>query len=169
MTMAEGKSRWPGAVMFRWPNTDAYNKLTRGHYRIVTLSPIPLDHRFQSVRGVYGWEPSLLDARWRWLSDDALIRIFPRKRIPAVAVRLALDPAAPFPSNTVTVSVNGGSGKTVEIARGAGQRVEVPVPTNQPAEIAIRSARAWVPGGGAVGGDNRRLAVQLLAVERIAR
>ena len=35
--------------MFRWPNTDAYNKLTRGHYRIVTLSPIPLGHRFQSV------------------------------------------------------------------------------------------------------------------------
>ncbi|HEY4593436.1 MAG TPA: hypothetical protein VIJ61_13560, partial [Thermoanaerobaculia bacterium] len=138
---------------------------TRGHYRIVTLSPIPLDHRFQSVRGVYGWEPALLDARWRWLSDDALIRIFPRKWNTAVAVRLALDPAAPFPSNTVIVSVNGGPGKTVEIARGAGQAVEVPVPTNQPIEIAIRSARAWVPAGG----DHRRLAVQLLAVERLAR
>ncbi|HEY2295827.1 MAG TPA: glycosyltransferase family 39 protein [Thermoanaerobaculia bacterium] len=163
--LAEGKSRWPGAVMFRWPNTDAYNKLTRGHYRIVTLSPIPLGHRFQIVRGVYGWEPSLLDARWRWLSDDALIRIFPRKWIPAVAVRLALDPAAPFPSNTVTVSVDGGPGRTVEIARGAGQTVEAPVPANQPVEIAIRSARAWVPGGG----DKRRLAVQLLAVERLAR
>lgn len=163
--LAEGKSRWPGAVMFRWPNTDAYNKLTRGHYRIVTLSPIPLDHRFQSVRGVYGWEPSLLDARWRWLSDDALIRIFPRKWIPAVAVRLALDPAAPFPSNTVTVSVDGGPGRTVEIARGTGQTVEAPVPANQPVEIAIHSARAWVPGGG----DDRRLAVQLLAVERLAR
>jgi hypothetical protein len=163
--LAEGKSRWPGAVMFRWPNTDAYNKLTRGHYRIVTLSPIPLDHRFQSVRGVYGWEPTLLDARWRWLSDDALLRIFSRKAVGAVAVRLALDASAPFPSNTVTVSVNGSPGKTVEIARGSGQAVEVPVPTNQPIEIAIRSARAWVPGGG----DDRRLAVQLLAVERIAR
>jgi hypothetical protein len=84
-------------------------------------------------------------------------------------VWLALDPTAPFPANTVTVSVNGGPGKTVEIARGAGQRVEVPVPTNQPVEIAIRSARVWVPGGGAGGGDKRRLAVQLLAVERIAR
>ncbi|PYQ59575.1 MAG: hypothetical protein DMF53_18560 [Acidobacteria bacterium] len=163
--LAEGESRWPGAVTFRWPASDAYHKLTRDHYRVVSLSPIPLDHRFQSVRGVYGWEPALLDARWRWLSDDALIRIFPRKWMPAVAVRLALDPAAPFPSNTVTVSVNGVPAKTVEIARGAGQRVEVPVPTNQPIEIAVRSARAWVPGGG----DPRRLAVQLLAVERLAR
>ncbi|HSU83338.1 MAG TPA: glycosyltransferase family 39 protein [Thermoanaerobaculia bacterium] len=163
--LAEGESRWPGAVTFRWPASDAYHKLTRDHYRVVSLSPIPLDHRFQSVRGVYGWEPALLDARWRWLSDDAILRIFPRKAIGAVVLRLALDASAPFPSNTVTVSVNGSPGKTVEIARGAGQAVEVPVPTNQPIEIAVRSARAWVPGGG----DPRRLAVQLLAVERIAR
>ena len=163
--LAEGESRWPGAVTFRWPASDAYHKLTRDHYRVISLSPIPLDHRFQSVRGVYGWEPALLDARWRWLSDDAILRIFPRKAIGAVVLRLALDASAPFPSNTVTVSVNGSPGKTVEIARGAGQAVEVPVPTNQPIEIAVRSARAWVPGGG----DPRRLAVQLLAVERIAR
>jgi hypothetical protein len=163
--LAEGESRWPGAVTFRWPASDAYHKLTRDHYRVVSLSPIPLDHRFQSVRGVYGWEPALLDARWRWLSDDAVLRIFPRKATGAVVLRLALDASAPFPANTVTVSVNGAPGKTVEIARGTGQAVEVPVPTNQPIEIAIRSARAWVPGGG----DPRRLAVQLLAVERIAR
>jgi hypothetical protein len=162
--LAEGESRWPGAVTFRWPASDAYHKLTRDHYRVVSLSPIPLDHRFQSVRGVYGWEPSLLDARWRWLSDDAVLRIFPRKWTTAVAVRLALDPAAPCPANTVTLSVNGVPEKTVEIARGTGAAVQLPVPTNQPIEIAIRSARAWVPGG-----DNRRLAVQLLAVERIAR
>jgi dolichyl-phosphate-mannose-protein mannosyltransferase len=163
--LAEGESRWPGAVTFRWPASDAYHKLTRDHYRVVSLSPIPLDHRFQSVRGVYGWEPALLDARWRWLSDDAVLRIFPRKATGAVVLRLALDASAPFPANTVTVSVNGSPVRTVEIARGAGQGVEVPVPTNQPIEIAIRSARAWVPGGG----DPRRLAVQLLAVERIAR
>jgi hypothetical protein len=163
--LAEGKSRWPGAVTFRWPNTDAYNKLTRGHYRIVTLSPIPLDHRFQSVRGIYNWEPSLLDARWRWLSDDALLRIFPRKAVHTAVLRLRLDPAAPFSSNTVTVSVNGTPARTVEIARGTAQGVEVPIPCHRAIEIGVRSARAWVPGGG----DPRRLAVQLLAVERIAR
>jgi hypothetical protein len=163
--LAEGKSRCPGAVIFRWPNTDAYNKLTRGHYRIVSLVPIPLDHRFHSVRGIYNWEPSLVNARWRWLSDDAALRIFPRKWVGAVALRLRLDLAAPFPANTVTVSVNGAPAKTVEIARGVERSVEVPVPTDGPIEIAVRSARTWVPGGG----DDRRLAVQLLAVERIAR
>jgi hypothetical protein len=163
---AEGESRWPGAMTFRWPYSDAYRKLTRDHYRVVSLSPIPLDHRFQSVRGVYGWEPSLLDARWRWLGPDAALRIFPRKAaISAVTLRLALDAAAPFPSNTVAMSINGSPGETVEIARGAAAAVEIPVTTNQPIEIALRSARSFVPPGG----NPRRLAVQLLAVERIAR
>ena len=39
--LAEGESRWPGAVTFRWPDSDAYRKLTRNHYRVVSLSPIP--------------------------------------------------------------------------------------------------------------------------------
>jgi hypothetical protein len=162
---AEGESRWPGAVTFRWPESDAYHKLTRDHYRVVSLSPIPLDHRFQSVRGVYAWEPSLLDPRWRWLDADAILRIFPRRTTRAVVVRLGLDLSAPFPSNTVTVSINGDPGKTVEIARGTGQEVELPLPTNRLIEIEIRSARSFVPEGA----PPRRLAVQLLAVERIAR
>lgn len=163
--LAEGESRWPGAVTFRWPESDAYRKLTRDHYRVVSLSPIPLDRRFQSVRGVYGWEPTLLDARWRWLDADAAIRIFPRRTTRAVIVRLGLDLSAPFPANTVTLSVDDGPGRTVEIARGTGQEVELPIPPNQPVEITLKSTRSFVPGGG----DSRRLAVQLLAVERIAR
>jgi hypothetical protein len=163
--LAEGRTHLPGAMFFRWPNTDAYNKLTRSHYRIVSLIPIPLGHRFQAVRGIYNWEPSLLDARWRWLSDDAALRIFPRKGVRTAILRLRLDPVAPFPSNTVTVSVNGNPAPTVEIARGTVQDLEVRIPCHRSIEIGIRSTRAWVPGGG----DPRRLAVQLLAVERLAR
>ncbi len=163
--LAEGKSRCPGAVTFRWPETDAYNKLTRGHYRVVSLIPIPLDHRFYGVRGTYPWEPSLLDPRWRWLTDDALLQISSHPWVGAVVLRLRLVPAAPFPTSSVTLSVDGAPGKTVEIPRGAERSVELPVPTGQPVEIAIRSSRFWIPGGK----DQRRLAVQLLAVERIAR
>jgi len=163
--LAEGKTHQPGAVFFRWPNTDAYNKLTRSHYRIVSLVPIPLGHRFQTVRGIYNWEPSLLDARWRWLSDDAALRIFPRKGVRTAVLRLRLDPVAPFPANTVAVSVNGNPARTVEIARGTVQDVEIKIPCHRGIEVGIRSARAWTPGGG----DPRRLAVQLLAVERLAR
>jgi hypothetical protein len=166
---AEGESRWPGAVTFRWPESDAYHKLTRDHYRVVSLSPIPLDHRFKSVRGIYGWEPSLLDARWRWLTADAAIQIFPRRSYRAVVVKLGLDRSAPLPANTVTVALAPGSpggtpSITVEIPRGTQRTVELPLPGPGRYEIDIRSARWFVPGAG----DSRRLAVQLLAVERIA-
>jgi hypothetical protein len=162
---AEGESRWPGAVTFRWPDSDPYHKLTRDHYRVVSLSPIPLERRFQSMHGVYGWEPTLLDARWRWLDTDAAVRILPRKAIRAVAVRLGLSPTAPLPANTVTVSIDGAPGQTVEIARGTWRRIELPLSAHGPVEIDIRSARSFVT---MKEGAPRRAAVQLLAVERIA-
>jgi hypothetical protein len=162
---AEGESRWPGAMNFRWPESDAYHKLTRDHYRVVSFSPVPLSRRFQLVRGVYPWEPSLLDARWRWLDADAAIRIFPRQRVRAVVVKLWLDRSAPIPANTVTLSLDGAPGPTVEVPRGAGSSVELPLPGGRPVEIGFHSARSFVPRGM----DSRRLAVQLLAVERIPR
>lgn len=161
--VAEGESRWPGAVTFRWPDSDAYHKLTRDHYRVVSLSPIPLHHRFQSVRGVHRWQPSLLDARYRWLEADAAIRIFPRRTIRKVVVRLGLDRSAPIAANTVTVSMAGAADRTVEIARGTLRDVDFPLATNQPTDIAFRSARSFPAGDG----EPRPLAVQLLAVERI--
>jgi hypothetical protein len=163
---AEGESRWPGAVTFRWPDSDPYHKLTRDHYRVISLSPVALDHRFKSVRGVYGWEPTLLDARWRWLDADAAIRIFPHKWVRAAVLKLGLDPSAPFPANTVTLSIDGVPSKTVEIARGTWQRVELPLPAHRMVEIGIRSAHSFVT---MKDGAPRRDAVQLLAVERIAR
>ena len=163
---AEGESRWPGAVTFRWPDSDPYHKLTRDHYRVISLSPIPLNRRFEIVRGVYGWEPTLLDARWRWLDADAAIRIFPRKKIRAAVVKLGLAPSAPFPANTVTLSIDGVPGQTVEIARGTWRSVELPLPTQRRVEIEIRSARSFVV---MKEGKPRRAAVQLLAVDRIAR
>jgi hypothetical protein len=163
---AEGESRWPGAVTFRWPDSDPYHKLTRDHYRVISLSPIPPDRRFKILRGVYGWEPTLLDARWRWLDADAAIRIFPNREARVAVVKLGLTPSAPILSNTVTLSIGGAPGTTVEIARGIWRRVEIPLPTHGPVEIDIRSARSFVV---VKEGIPRRIAVQLLAVERIAR
>jgi hypothetical protein len=164
--LAEGESRWPGAVNFRWPDSDPYHKLTRDHYRIVSLSPIPPDRRFESERGVYGWEPTLLDARWRWLDAHAAISIFAKKQVRGAVVKLGLAPSVPFPSNTVTLSIGGAPGQTVEIARGTWRRVEIPLPTHGPVEIDIKSSRSFVA---VKEGIPRRVAVQLLAVEPIAR
>lgn len=165
----EGESKWPGAVTFRWPESAAYERLTRNHYRVVSLAPVPLSQRYQIVRGVYGWEPSLQDARWRWLDADAAIRLFHPGAHPRVALLLALAPASPLPANEVTVTVNGVPARTVRITRGSLQRVELDVPPGRPAVIELRAARSFVPAETGSGPDTRRLALQLLAVERLAR
>jgi hypothetical protein len=160
---AEGESTWPGAVTFRWPESDAYGKLTRNHYRIVSLSPIPADARYQVVRGVHPFEPSVQDARWRWLDAEAILRIFPRK-VRTVAVTLGLPAVAPLPSNTVIVSVNGKSITTVELPRGTESRVELPVEPGGRTEIAFHSSRSFTAGA-----DSRHLAVQLRGLKRLPR
>ncbi len=166
--LAEGESRWKGAMNFRWPSSDAYRRLTRNHYRVVSLSPVPPNYRFQVVRGVYRWEPTIRDARWRWMDADAAILLFP-KGIRAIAVTLGLDASAPLPSNSVTVSVNGAPAAALEIPRGASRRIELPRLACGPCEIGFRSARSFVPAAAESAPEARRLAVQLLAVERIAR
>lgn len=108
-------------------------------------------------------------AKWRWMGPDAAIRVFPRGTR-AFAVNLALHRSSPLPSNSVSVSVNGVPAATVEIVRGTNRRIEVPRPAGPgPLEIGFRSARSFIPANADSGADARRLAVQLLAVERIAR
>lgn len=162
--LAEGESTWPGAVAFRWPDSDAYRRLTRNHYRVVSLSPIPAGWRFEAVRGVHGWEPSFQEAKWRWLDADAALLLYPRGSR-AVTVTLGLDAVAPLASNSVTLSVNGVPAATVEVARGAGRTVELPLPSSKTAsaEIGFHSARSFEAP------DGRHLAVQLLALERVPR
>jgi len=165
--LAEGESGWKGAVTFRWPRSDAYRRLTRNHYRVVSLSPITPGSRFQVVRGVYDWEPNIRRAKWRWMDADAAIRLLPRGTR-AIAVTLGLDRSAPLPSNSVTVLVNGAPAATLEIARGTSRRLELPRPAaGGLMEIGFRSSRSFVPAGGSPKADTRRLAIQLLAVERI--
>ena len=146
--LAEGESRWPGAVTFRWPDSDAYRKLTRDHYRVVSLSPIPLRPPLpERARRLRAGSRACSTPRWRWLERRRRrSAIFPRRTIRAVVVRLALDRSAPLPANTVTVSIDGAAGRTVEIARGALARTSsCPSAADQPVEIAFRSARSFVP------------------------
>src|SRR5207245_1699031 len=63
------------AKVFAWPESDAYGKLTRNHYRVVTLEPIPPTERYLPVTGVYPLERTVAGDAWRWLARDALIRL----------------------------------------------------------------------------------------------
>lgn len=140
--LAEGESAWAEALTFRWPASDAYRRVTRNHYRVVSLSPVPAGRRFQILRGVSGWGPDgdVRRAEWRWMDADAAIRIFPRGARAAV-VTLGLDRSSPLPSSQVAVSVNGSPAARAEIARGTRQRIEVALPAAKlaPVEIAFRS------------------------------
>lgn len=137
--LAEGEGGWEGALTFRWPDSKAYRRVTRNHYRVVSLSPVPASRRFQILRGVSGWGPDgdVRRARWRWMDADAAIRIFPR-RARAAFVTLGLDPSGRGPA-TVEISVNGAPAARVELARGVRKRVEVALPSAKAVEIAFRS------------------------------
>jgi hypothetical protein len=141
--LAEGGSGWKGAITFGWRDCQAYWKVTRSHYRVVSLSPVPPGRRFQILRGVSGWGPDgdVRRAQWRWMDAEAAVRIYPHRARTAM-VLLGLSPSSPQPSGTVEVSVNGSPAASVEIPRGARRRVEVALPYEKAVEIAFRSTGA---------------------------
>ena len=163
--LGDGESGWPGAQTFRWPESDAYGKLSRGGlYRVVSLSPIPPGRRYRVERSVHGYEPTAREAQWRWLGPDAAVRVFPAGA-PRAALTLALPGQAPWPSNRVTVEVGGVPAADLEVPRGGRRRVELPLPPENEVEITFRSAASFVPAETGSGPDTRRLAVQLLDLE----
>lgn len=167
--LGNGESGWPGARTFAWPDSDAYGKLSRGGlYRVVSISPLPLERRFDALRGVHAWEPTAREAGYRWLEGDAAIRLVPRT--PRLRVRLRLHSSAPWPSNTVVIAVAGSPAATLEIPRGEEREAVVPLSLAGAADtvdITFRSALSFVPAEAGAGTDRRRLAVQLLEIEQL--
>lgn len=166
--LGEGESGWPGASTFRWPESDAYGKLTRDLYRVVSLSPIPPSRRYLAGRGVHAWEPSLLQPRYRWLGPDAALRLAPAGER-RVELTLAVPDSAPWPSNRVAVTVGGAAAAEVEIPRGERRTLALRLPTTAEVEVGFRSAASFVPAETGGGSDTRRLAVQLVNLELLGR
>jgi hypothetical protein len=165
--LGDGESAWPGTVKFLWPESDPYGKLSRGHLRVISVSPIPPDRWYGAVRGVYAFEPSIRQPLWRWLGPDAAIRLGGSRQ---VRVTLGLPGHAPIASVAVTVAVDGTPVASVDVPRGGRQTVVVPLPAGpETAEISFRSATSFVPAEAGMGPDTRRLSVQLLGVERQGR
>lgn len=159
--IAEGETGWLGARSFYWPESDAYGKLTRDLYRIVSLSPISPGRRYRVERGVFGYEPTAREAAWRWLAPEAAVRLVPAGARELV-LGLTVPTVAPLASNRVTITVNGAQAAAVEIRRGERRTVTVPLPTVGMAEVEVvfRSDASFVPPG-----TPRRLAVQLVGLE----
>lgn len=162
--LGNGDSGWPDVERFAWPESNAYGKLTRDQYRVVTASPIPPARRYQVVRGVYQLEPSAREAAWRWLGPDAAIRVWPAGKR-GLRLVLGLSKVAPLATNPVTVRIDGGAPVGIEVVRGERRTLVVPLPVAATVLVELSSAQSYVPAELKLNADTRRLAVQLLEVE----
>lgn len=162
---ADGYSGLPGAKVFRWTATDAYSKLTRNHYRVVSVAPLPPRHRFAVIKGVHAPERIDQGEEWRWLAPRAELRL-PRIPAQAVLLRLGLPAIYPFEDNMLTISLNGRRAAAVRVDRGKPLVVELPL-SAQGSSITLEAARSFVPADLPDGlhRDTRTLSVQLYDVE----
>jgi hypothetical protein len=157
---ADGERGGAAGVTFRWPDTDAYRKLTRQHYGAVSVIPIPLSQRYVAIEGVHPPERRRDGTAWRWIGARGVIEL-PRQRGSRVRITLRTPPEYPLDGNRVHVN-----GATVDIGRN--QTVNVLVPFAE--RIVIAAERTFIPARipGANNRDARTLSVMLTSVEQLA-
>jgi hypothetical protein len=164
MHLADGGSNVPGAVSFQWPPSDAYGKITRNHYRVISLEPMPSRSRFLPIRGVSAPERTMDGVSWRWLAPEAFLKLPPVTGSKLI-VRMSLSPDAPYDSNRVIVFVDGVERASGLVAR-SGSTMEVPIVGGGAGVVNIRSERSFVPADVIGNQDARRVAVKLLSLEQ---
>lgn len=164
--LADGASDEPGAVSFSWADSDAYSKLTRNHYRVVSLIPVPQTRRYRAVRGVYEPERTAGGKTWRWLAPAAEIAL-PDLDATVVQVRLALPRDYPWESVQVRLRAPPSATVGASVKRGETVRVNIRLPKGRQT-IRIHTARAYVPAEvpSLLQRDRRVLGVMLVDVEQ---
>lgn len=160
---ADGETGSAAGVTFRWPDTDAYRKLTRQHYGAVSVIPLLPSQRFRVVEGVYAPERRRDGAAWRWLGARAVLEL-PDIGASAVRLQFRTPPEYPLASNRVRVRI--GNAEAV-VALGRTETADVVLPRSAQ-RIEIFPERTFVPAEipGANNRDRRTLSVMLTAVEQ---
>jgi hypothetical protein len=154
---ADGERGQAQGQTFRWPDTDAYRKLTRQHYGAVSVIPLPLEQRFRVVEGVYPPERRRDGISWRWIGARGVIEL-PRRGT-HVRIKLRTPPEYPLDRNRIRVN-----DRIVDI--GHDQTVEVVLPYS--GRITFTPERTFIPARipGANNRDARTLSVMLTSVEQ---
>jgi hypothetical protein len=160
---ADGASARPDARVFQWKTSDAYRKLTRNHYRSISIIPLPPQRRFRPIAGVYAQERDRdkEGREWRWLAPAASLQL-PDAPPRTLILTFGLHDDAPIATNEVTVSVNGQPAARARAERGRSTTVKVAVPAGAPT-VSLSSASSFVPAEVPAlrSGDRRHLAVEL--------
>ena len=161
--LADGGSHAPGVQVFSWPECDAYGKLTRNHYRVVTADPVSSRERYAPVGGVYQLERNIAGDEWRWLAPRAAIAL-PRG-FDRVKVTLQLSHDTPYDLNDVIVMVNGKPEAKLTVTKQPASATVDLIPLLPP-EIEFAAGRSFKPAEVLKNRDPRTLAVQLVRVEQ---
>jgi hypothetical protein len=161
--LADGGSHDPDAHTFSWPDSDAYGKMTRNHYRVVTADAITSRERYAPVEGVYALERTIAGEEWRWLAPRAAVAL-PRG-FDRVTVTLALSPDAPFDSNPTQILVNGRPEAVINATRQPSSATVDLLPLLPP-EIEFRAAKSFRPADVLKNQDPRTVSVELVRIEQ---
>lgn len=162
---ADGERAGAAGVSFRWPETDAYRKLTRRHYGAVSVIPLPPAERYRVIDGVFAPERTRDGRAWRWLGARGVLEI-PDLGAAAVKIVLRAPPEYPLEQNRVRVAVHDQSAGIV-VRRDAQSETILPVPRG-PVQIVITPEQTFIPANvpGANNRDRRTLSVMLVKVEQ---
>jgi hypothetical protein len=162
----DGGSHFPDAHVFSWPESDAYGKLTRNHYRSVTLDPVDPEERYLPLQGIYPAERTVQGDEWHWLTGDASLRL-PAQLGHSVELRFRLSHDAPYASNDVRIFVDGRQSAAATVKKDDTAVALVPLPggAGEPV-VRIVSAQSFRPADVLHNQDPRTLATQLVYVRQ---
>ncbi|HXI13528.1 MAG TPA: hypothetical protein VNM92_12940 [Thermoanaerobaculia bacterium] len=157
--LTDGGSNIAGARTFSWRWSDAYGKLTRNHYRTVSLVPVQPERRYLPLSGVYASERTIAGEAWRWLDQSAELEL-PRLHGDRLVLTLSLAAETPFPTNELTVLVDDVSIGKLSVAAGPPRATELAIGSGA-RRVKLVSARSYVPAQVVGNRDPRRLSVKL--------
>jgi hypothetical protein len=160
----DGGAPSPSSTLFQWPDSDAYGKLTRNHYRLVSLEDLPAARRFVPLSGIFPIERAARGQAWRWLEPVAVLRL-PALGKTTLALTMQLSADSPFERNIVSVAVDGRAAAQVVVPRVGGVTCTVPIPP-WGATVSVESAQWFRPSEVVHNGDARRLSIQLVDLEQ---
>jgi hypothetical protein len=158
--LADGERGNAPGTTFRWPDTDAYRKLTRQHYGAVSVIPMRNVERFRVIEGVHAPERTRDGTSWRWLAARGILEL-PNLGARQLRVVLRTPPEYPLDGNRVTVE-----GTTVTLGRNETKEVIVPLTATR---VTITPEKTFVPAKlpGSTNRDPRTLSVMLVSIEQL--